>query len=221
MIELMMANENRWHPGETFGTKPPHHVSCTAVQPLSNRSPPLARHPTIAMTAAVAAGGVPTDKIHTSGEEIISTNFVRITYDSTVRLSVCPSVHRRLTFVTWLNDRSPTRSGFRSVRVYRALDQVSNIVIAYSLGYSLYSPPAIFLWVPRAGVRCYNTSGIDGRPPTANDVTLSNAEASPSSSARRKTYTDAKSSDDSHSACCGLSVIKARQQHSRCGLPAL
>lgn len=27
--------------------------------------------------------------------------------------------------------------------------------------------------------------------------------------------------DDSHSACCNLSIIKARQQHSRCGLPAL
>ncbi|EGI69269.1 hypothetical protein G5I_02034 [Acromyrmex echinatior] len=88
---------------------------------------------------------------------------------------------------------------------------------------------------------------IDGWPPAANDVSLFNTEASPSS-ARRKTYTDAKSSsprralspavdggesegdgddegdgdgDESHSARCGLSIIKARQQHSRCGLPAL
>ncbi|KYN23255.1 hypothetical protein ALC57_04128 [Trachymyrmex cornetzi] len=185
--------------------------------------------------------------------------------------SVCPSV---VAIVTRLNGRSPTRR--RITDFDRALG-LSNSIVA--LERTEFQVPEVS-WRAVTTRRCYNTGRpeddggcertgerpnereegprelhgdrrreIDGWPPTANDVSLSNAEASPSS-ARRKTYTDAKSSsprralspavdggesegdgdgdgegdddgDDSHSACCGLSIIKARQQHSRCGLPAL
>lgn len=82
-----------------------------------------------------------------TGEEIVSMNFIRVAYIATVR----PSVHPSLPPVTRLNGRSPTRSGFRSVRKSLEPSTKFPIVIAHSPGYSLHSPPQQYSWVPRAG----------------------------------------------------------------------
>ncbi|TGZ50125.1 hypothetical protein DBV15_00815 [Temnothorax longispinosus] len=127
------ARNSRWHPGETLRTRPPHHVPCTAVQPLSNRSPPLARRLTAA--AATAAVCRPIKSIrHMAGEEIVSANFVRVAYTATVYPSVRPSVRPLSVPPAW-----------------RALDQVSNSSSA--LTWLLVTlPPQQYSWVPRAGV---------------------------------------------------------------------
>lgn len=88
-------------------TRPPHHVTATAVQPLGNKSPPLAGRSTMTVAA---------DKIHTSflaGEK------------SSAR--ILPFRHCMLP--VRLNERSPTRKGFRSTKFLL----ITHLITCYAL----------------------------------------------------------------------------------------